>query len=85
MSSCGCFAVFIILAIFWLLYLAPSITGDLILPIAVVAVLFIGALCFITKLDDDDEEYSEEERVKIVERETVRCIRDRLIHDARWE
>ena len=79
MSSCGCFTVFIILAIIWLIYLAPSFTINLdatlamVLPIAVVAVLFIAALCFISGLiDDDDREGGTE--VKVVEHETVLVV-----------
>jgi len=82
MSSCGCFTVFIILAILWLIYLAPSIiigmdaTLSLVLPVVVVVVLFFVAIGFITKLvdDDDDEMSSDEEQVKVVEHETILVV-----------
>jgi len=79
MSSGGCLAVFIILAIFWLIYLAPSITVSLgatlslVLPIAVVVVLFIVAVGFITKLVDDDDE-DDDTRVKVIEREKILVV-----------
>jgi len=78
-SSGGCFTVFIILAIIWLIYLAPSITINLdatlslILPIAVVIVLFIVALGFIARIVDDDDD-SSGERVKVIEREKILVV-----------
>ena len=81
MSSCGCFTVFIILAIFWLIFLAPSITINLdatlslVLPIIVVIGLFIVALCFITRITDDGDEYdSSREQVKVIERERILVV-----------
>ena len=80
MSSVGCFTVFIILAIIWLIYLAPSITVNLdatlssVLPIAVVVVLFIVALCFIARIVDDDDDDSGGGQVKVIERETVLVV-----------
>ena len=82
MSSCGCFTVFIIIAILWLIYLAPSIiigmdtTLSLVLPIVVVVVLFFVAIGFITKLvdDDDDETRSDEEQVRVIEHEKVLVV-----------
>lgn len=78
-SSGGCLTVIIILAIFWLIYLAPSITIgldatlSLILPIAVVIVLFIVAIGFIAKIiDDDDDDHGGQ--VKVVEHETVLVV-----------
>jgi hypothetical protein len=79
MSSGGCLVVFIILAIFWLIYLAPSITINLdatlslVLPIAVVIVLFIVAFGFITKLVDDDDDDGDTP-VKVIERERVLIV-----------
>jgi len=82
MSSGGCFTIFIILAIIWLIYLAPSITVNLdatlssVLPIAVVVVLFIVALCFIARIvdDDDDEGNGGSNQVRIIEREKVLVV-----------
>lgn len=82
MSSCGCFAVFIIIAILWLIYLGPSIiigmdaALSLILPILVLGVLFFVAIGFITKLvdDDDDEVSSDGEQVKVIEHEKVLVV-----------
>jgi hypothetical protein len=80
MSSCSCFVVFIFLAIIWLVFLAPEITVSLdatlalVLPIAVVAILFIVALGFIANLVDDDDDDSGGERVKVVERETILAV-----------
>ena len=77
-SSGGCFAVFIILVIFWLIYLAPSITINLdatlalVLPIAVVVVLFIVAIGFIGRIVDDD--IDDGDQVKVIERETVLVV-----------
>ena len=79
-SSGGCLTVFIILVIFWLIYLAPSITINLdstlalVLPIAVVAVLFIIAISFIAKLDDDDDNDDDNGQVKVIEHETVLVV-----------
>jgi hypothetical protein len=79
MSSGGCLVVFIILVIFWLIYLAPSITVDLdatlslLLPIAVVIMLFIVAFGFITKLDDDDDNDGDTQ-IKVIEHERVLII-----------
>ena len=82
MSSGGCFAAFIILAVIWLIYLAPAFTiglgstVSLVVPVMVVGVLFFVAIGFITKLVDDgtDETSSDEEHVKIVEHETVLVV-----------
>ena len=71
----------VILAIFWLIYLAPSLTINLdstlslILPIAVVIVLFIVALAFIANIvDDDDDSGRDDSEMKIVERETILVV-----------
>ena len=78
-SSGGCFTVFIILAIIWLIYLAPSITINLdatlalVLPIAVVVLLFIIALAFIANIVDDDDG-GDSGQVKVIERETVLVV-----------
>jgi hypothetical protein len=78
-SSGGCFTVFIILAIIWLIYLAPSITINLdatlslILPIAVVIALFIVAIGFIAKIVDDDDD-GDSGQVKVIERETILVV-----------
>ncbi|MGY5871054.1 MAG: hypothetical protein RTV72_02290 [Candidatus Thorarchaeota archaeon] len=77
MSSCGCFTFFIILAILWLIFLAPSIVSildaslALVVPIAVILVLFIIALWFITKIVDDD---GGSDQVKVIERETILVV-----------
>ena len=82
MSSCGCFTVVIILAILWLIFLAPSITINLdatfslVLSIAVIIPLFIIALCFITRSTDSGEDYdsgSEQAKVTVHERVLVVC------------
>ena len=81
-SSGGCFVVFIILAIFWLIYLAPSITVSLdatlalLLPIAVVVLLFIVAIGFIAKLvdDDDDDNGGSSGQVRVIEQETILVV-----------
>ncbi len=78
MSSCGCFTFFIILAIIWLIFLAPSIVISLdatlafVIPIAVVLGLFIIALWFITKIVDDDDDNGGQ--TTIIERERVLVI-----------
>jgi hypothetical protein len=82
MSSGGCLAVFIILAIIFLIYLAPEITFNLnldatlsiVIPIVIVGVIFIVALGFITKLVDDDDDDSGGEHVKVIEREKVLVV-----------
>jgi hypothetical protein len=80
-SSGGCLTAIIIIAIFWLIYLAPSITINLdttlslVLPIAVVILLFIVALGFIAKIVDDDDDYSgSDDQVKVIEHETVLVV-----------
>ena len=82
-SSGGCLTVIIFLAIFWLIYLAPTITLNLdatlqfILPIAVVIVLFIIALGFIANImddDDDDSGGSSSDEVRVIERERVLVV-----------
>ena len=79
-SSGGCFTVFIILAIIWLIYLAPSITINLdatlalVLPIAVVVLLFIIALGFIVNIVGDDDDDSGSGQVKVIERETILVV-----------
>ena len=78
MSSGGCFTVFIIIAIIWLIYLAPSITINLdatlasVIPIAVVIMFFIVALCFIARIVDDDDNGGDQ--VKVIERETILVV-----------
>ena len=81
MSSVGCFTVFIIIAIIWLIYLAPSITINLdatlasVIPIAVVIMFFIVALCFIARIvDDDDDDSDGGDQVKVIERETILVV-----------
>ena len=77
MSSCGCFTVLIVLAIIWFIFLAPSIvisldaTLALVIPIAVVLVLIIIALWFITRIVDHD---GDKEHVKIIEHETILVV-----------
>lgn len=77
MSSCGCFTILIVLAIIWLIFLAPSIvisldaTLALVIPIAVVLVLVIIALWFITRIVDHD---GDKEHVKIIEHETILIV-----------
>ncbi|MHA1970959.1 MAG: zinc ribbon domain-containing protein [Candidatus Thorarchaeota archaeon] len=78
MSSCGCFAFFIILAIIWLIFLAPPIVISLdatlafVLPIVVVLGLFIIALWFITRIVDDDDDNGGQ--TTVIERERVLVI-----------
>ncbi len=78
MSSCGCFTVFIILAIIWLIFLAPSIVISLdatlafALPIVVVLGLFIIALWFITRIVDDDGDNGGQ--TTVIERERVLVV-----------
>ena len=78
MSSCGCFTFFIILAIIWLIFLAPSIVISLdatlafVLPIIVVLGLFVIALWFITKIVDDDDNSGGQ--TTVIERERVLVI-----------
>jgi hypothetical protein len=80
MSSCGCFAFFIILAILWLIFLAPSIVASLdvtlalVLPIAVVLGLFIIALWFITKTVDDNDDDNGSDPIRVIESETVLVV-----------
>ena len=84
MSSGGCFAAFIILAVIWLIVLAPAFTIgfgstlSLVVPIMVVGVFFLVAVGFITKLvdnvDDEMSSSSDEEHVKIVEHETILTV-----------
>ncbi|MHA1864159.1 MAG: hypothetical protein ACTSWA_10360 [Candidatus Thorarchaeota archaeon] len=79
MSSCGCFTFFIILAIIWLIFLAPSIvismdaTLAFVLPIVVVLGLFIVALWFITKIVDGDDDGGGSQTT-IIERERVLVV-----------
>ena len=80
-SSGGCLTVFIILAIFWLIYLAPTITLSLdstlqfILPIAVVILLFIIAVAFIVNIvDDDDDDSGGSDQVRVIEHERVLVV-----------
>ena len=78
MSSGGCLAVIIVLAIFWLIFLAPSITINLdatlslVLPIVVVIGFFMVAVWFITRIVDGDDDDSG--RVKVIERETILVV-----------
>ena len=82
MSSGGCFVAFIILAVIWLIYLAPVFTIglgstiSLIVPIMVVGGLFFVAVGFITKLvaDNNNETSVDDEQVKIIEHETILVI-----------
>ncbi|MFW9843046.1 MAG: zinc ribbon domain-containing protein [Candidatus Thorarchaeota archaeon] len=81
MNSCGCFTVVIILAIFWLIFLAPSIaigldaTLSLILSISILIPLFIAALCFITRSSDDSNDYdSGIEQAKVTEHERILVV-----------
>ncbi|MCJ7817250.1 MAG: hypothetical protein MUP60_00195 [Candidatus Thorarchaeota archaeon] len=80
MSSCGCFTVFIALAILWLIFLAPSIvisldaTLALVLPIVVVLGLFIVALWFITKIVDGNDGDREDGQTTVIERERVLVV-----------
>ena len=76
--------MFIILAIIFLIYFAPEITINLdldatlsiVLPIVVVGVLFIVAIGFITKLDDDNDDSSSggSDQVRVIERERVLVV-----------
>ncbi|TFG33464.1 zinc ribbon domain-containing protein [Candidatus Thorarchaeota archaeon] len=77
MSSGGCLAVIIILAIFWLIFLAPSITISLdatlslVLPILVVIGFFVVAIWFITRIVDDN---SGSTQVKVIEHEKILVV-----------
>ncbi len=80
MSSCGCFTFLIILAIIWLIFLAPSIVIGLdatlafVLPIIVVLGLFIIALWFITKIDNDGDDDGGGGQTTVIERERVLVV-----------
>ena len=80
MSSGGCFTVFIILAIIFLIYMAPSITINLdatlslVLPIVVVIGFFMVAVWFITRIVDGDDDDNDSGRVKVIERETILVV-----------
>jgi hypothetical protein len=79
-SSCGCFTFIIILAIIWLIFVAPLIvvslnaTLALVLPIIVVVGLFIVAIWFITKIVDDGDDEMDDDQVRVVEHETILVV-----------
>ncbi|TFH10556.1 MAG: zinc ribbon domain-containing protein [Candidatus Thorarchaeota archaeon] len=78
MSSGGCLTVFIVMAIVWLIYLAPSITINLdatlslVLPIIVVIGFFMIAFWFITRIVDSDND--DGGQVKVIEHETILVV-----------
>lgn len=79
-SSCGCFTFFIIIAIIWLVLLAPMIMGSLnptlalLLPIIVVIGLFILGIWFITRITDMGDTEHDDYQAKVIEHETILVV-----------